>query len=113
MAAVQPAFRPSGKDGSAALPERGAKAKILVIDDDERNLVAIRSTLEDLAEVVLASSGEEGLRALLHEDFAVILLDVIMPGLDGYETAKLIRRRESRKERRSCFYPPSTRTRRI
>ncbi|MGN6819271.1 MAG: response regulator [Sphingomonas sp.] len=69
-------------------------ARVLVVDDDERNLIAITNVLEDLAEIVVARSGEEALRHLLREEFAVILLDVYMPGLDGYETAKLIRERE-------------------
>lgn len=73
-------------------------ARVLVVDDDERNLLAIRTVLEDLAEVVTASSGEEALRHLLKgEDFAVILLDVFMPGIDGYETAQIIRGREQTK----------------
>jgi len=72
-------------------PER---ARILVVDDDERNLLAITTVLEDLADVVLATSGEEALRHLLKGEFAVILLDVFMPGMDGYETAQMIRARE-------------------
>ena len=50
--------------------------------------------LEDLAEVVTATSGRDALRHLLKRDFAVILLDVFMPDMDGYETASLIRQRE-------------------
>ncbi|HYI43790.1 MAG TPA: response regulator, partial [Sphingomicrobium sp.] len=61
----------------------------------ERNLLAIREVLEDIADVVEASSGEEALRHLLKGgEFAVILLDVYMPGIDGYETAKIVRSRE-------------------
>ena len=71
-----------------------AKARILLVDDDERNLMALSEVLEDLAEVVTATSGREALRHLLKGDFAVILLDVFMPGMDGYETATLIRKRE-------------------
>ena len=71
-----------------------AKARILVVDDDERNLMALTEVLENLAEVVTATSGREALRHLLKGDFAVILLDVFMPGMDGYETATLIRKRE-------------------
>jgi PAS domain S-box-containing protein len=71
-----------------------ARARVLAVDDDERNLLAISEVLESIGEVVTASSGEEALRHLLKEEFAVILLDVLMPGLDGYETASLIRRRE-------------------
>jgi PAS domain S-box-containing protein len=74
-----------------------ARARILVVDDDERNLLAVKTVLEDVADVVLANSGEEALRHLLKEDFAVILLDVYMPGMDGYETAQMIRSREQTK----------------
>ncbi len=74
------------------------RAKVLVVDDDERNLLAISEVLEDLAEVVPATSGEEALRHLLREDeYAVILLDVFMPGMDGYETAQIIRARDQTK----------------
>jgi PAS domain S-box-containing protein len=77
--------------------ERAERARVLVVDDDERNLLAIRTVVEDLAEIVTASSGEEALRHLLKEEFAVILLDVYMPGIDGYETAQIIRSREQTK----------------
>lgn len=69
------------------------KARILAVDDDERNLMAIQEVISPIAEVAAVQSGEEALRRLLKEDFAVILLDVLMPGLDGYETAALIRQR--------------------
>jgi len=74
-----------------------AKVRILAVDDDERNLLVIDELLSPLAEVVTVQSGEQALRCLLKEDFAVILLDVLMPGLDGYETAALIRQREQSK----------------
>ena len=70
------------------------KARILVVDDDERNLLALSEVLKDLAQVVTATSGRDALRLLLKGEFAVILLDVFMPGMDGYETAGLIRERE-------------------
>ena len=76
------------------LGARPAPARVLVVDDDENNLLAIRTVLEDLAEVVTAPSGEEALRQLLRHEFAVILLDVYMPGMDGYEAAGIIRSRE-------------------
>ena len=72
----------------------GQEARILVVDDDERNLLALTEVLSSIATVVTASSGRDALRRLLKEDFAVILLDVFMPGIDGYETAGLIRDRE-------------------
>ena len=71
-----------------------ARARILLVDDDERNLLAISEVLGGLAEIQTATSGREALRHLLDGDFAVILLDVFMPGIDGYETAQLIRARE-------------------
>jgi PAS domain S-box-containing protein len=71
--------------------------RVLLVDDDERNLLAVRSILEDLGDVVLARSGEEALRHLLRGEFAVILLDVYMPGMDGYETAQIIRNRDQTK----------------
>jgi len=79
------------------LPGADGRARVLVVDDDEHNLLAIRTVLEDLAEVEVAGSGEEALRHLLKGEFAVILLDVYMPGMDGYETARIIREREQTK----------------
>ncbi|GAB2573853.1 response regulator [Dyella jejuensis] len=83
--------------GSLVLRDRNDRARILIVDDDERNLLALKTVLEDLADVVVAKSGEEALRHLLKGEFAVILLDVYMPGIDGYETAKIIRDREQTK----------------
>jgi len=73
------------------------RPRVLLVDDDERNLLAVANVLDDLGEVVLARSGEEALRHLLKGEFAVILLDVYMPGMDGYETAQIIRKREQTK----------------
>ena len=70
------------------------KARVLVVDDDERNLLALSEVLQPIAEVVCSPSGRDALRQLLRDEFAVILLDVFMPELDGYETAALIRQRE-------------------
>lgn len=67
---------------------------ILIVDDNPASLTAIEACLSDLGcRLVSASSGEEALRQLLHEEFAVVLLDIVMPGIDGFETAKLIRGR--------------------
>src|SRR3569833_724987 len=77
--------------------EQDERARVLLVDDDERNLLAVATVLVVLGEVVLARSGEEALRHLLKGEFAVILLDVYMPGLDGYETAQIIRSREQSK----------------
>src|SRR5215216_3245613 len=73
------------------------RARVLLVDDDERNLLAVATVLEDLGEIVLARSGEVALRHLLKGEFAVILLDVYMPGMDGYETAQIIRNRDQTK----------------
>ena len=68
---------------------------ILVVDDVPEKILAIEATLDDLHQnVVKASSGREALRCLLKDDFAVILLDVNMPEMDGFETAALIRERK-------------------
>ena len=76
-------------------PERSiSRAKILIVDDTPANLRAFESVLSDLADVVLAASGQEALRhVLVQQEFAVILLDIRMPGLDGFETARQIRQR--------------------
>jgi CheY-like chemotaxis protein len=68
---------------------------ILVVDDDAANLLAIEAALGDLGpRLVMARSGSEALRRLLEQDFALILLDVHMPSMDGFETARLIRSRK-------------------
>ncbi|MCI0357478.1 MAG: hybrid sensor histidine kinase/response regulator [Planctomycetaceae bacterium] len=71
------------------------RVKILVVDDLPERLLVYEAILRDLGqELVLARSGDEALRAVLQDEFAVILLDVNMPGIDGFETANLIRRRQ-------------------
>jgi signal transduction histidine kinase len=80
------------------MPEETAFAeerrpRVLLVDDDERNLLALSEVLEPVASVVTATSGRTALRELLKDEFAVILLDVFMPEMDGYETAQLIRQR--------------------
>jgi CheY-like chemotaxis protein len=70
------------------------KAKILLVDDRTENLVALEAILSSLGQTLVpARSGEAALQALLGDEFAVILLDVVMPGMDGFETAALIKRR--------------------
>lgn len=75
------------------------KAKILLVDDREENLIALEAILSSLdQELVRARSGEEALKALLTDEYAVILLDVIMPGMDGFETARDIKRRKKTRD---------------
>ncbi len=70
------------------------KASILLVDDEPKNLYALRELLGSLEQnLLLADSGEEALRCALNHDLAVILLDVRMPRMDGFETARLIRAR--------------------
>ncbi|MES2395586.1 MAG: response regulator [Bacteroidota bacterium] len=71
------------------------KPKILIVDDKPENLVALRTVLKDLElELIEASSGNEALKKTLHHDFALALLDVQMPEMDGYELAKILREEE-------------------
>src|SRR5262245_59227001 len=75
--------------------ELAAKVNILLVDDEPKNLYALRELLGPLKQnLVAAGSGEEALRLALKNDLAVILLDVRMPGMDGFETARLLRQRE-------------------
>ena len=72
--------------------------EILMVDDRPENLLALEAILEPLGQtLVRAHSGDEALRLLLSHDFAMILLDVQMPGIDGFETARLIKSRERTK----------------
>lgn len=72
------------------------RINILIVDDTPDKLLALKTVLEDLDQnVVTANSGTEALRYLLRSDFAVILLDVNMPGMDGFETAQMIRSRKA------------------
>jgi signal transduction histidine kinase len=75
------------------------RARLLIVDDHEENLLALEAVLTDPRyELVRANSGRSALRAALQFDFAVILLDVAMPDMDGYETATLLRERERSRE---------------
>src|SRR5260370_10374944 len=85
----------------ASRPERlpvgpGVKASILLVDDRPANLLALEAILDQLDQrLVRATSGEEALEKLADEEFAVILMDVRMPGMDGLRTAEVICQRES------------------
>ena len=83
----------TSEPATAAAPP--SRARILIVDDRPENLLAFEASLNQPDyELVLARSGEEALKCVLDHEYAVILLDVLMPGLDGFETASLIRQRE-------------------
>ncbi len=70
-------------------------ARVLAVDDRRENLVALAAILEGLPiELIAVTSGEDALKQLLSDDYAVILLDAQMPGMDGFETAGHIKQRE-------------------
>jgi PAS domain S-box-containing protein len=76
-------------------PQISEPVDILIVDDRPENLLALEAILEPLGQhVVRASSGEDALRCLLEREFALILLDVQMPNMNGFETARLIKSRE-------------------
>jgi response regulator RpfG family c-di-GMP phosphodiesterase len=75
------------------------RASILLVDDMEDNLIALEAVLGSLNEpLVRARSGEEAMKALLRQQFALVLLDVRMPGMDGFETAANIKRLDQTKD---------------
>ena len=90
----------TNNDNPAGEPANGT-VDILIVDDRVENLLALESVLGDLGQnIIRATSGKQALREVLQRDFAVILLDVQMPDMDGFETATLIRERD-----RSCRTP--------
>ncbi|WP_269084271.1 response regulator [Streptacidiphilus carbonis] len=96
LAVIERALPAGRGPASTDLVLAGSRARVLIVDDQHANLLALEAVLVKLGhEVVCASSGEEALKALLDSDsFAVILLDVQMPEMDGYETATHIKRRD-------------------
>ncbi|MFY9551329.1 MAG: response regulator [Thermoanaerobaculia bacterium] len=95
--------------GPAAAEDR---VNLLAVDDNPAKLLTLSALLADLGQNVLtASSGRQALRLLLQQEFAVVLLDVHMPGMDGFETAALIRQRKSSEHTPIIFvtsYPDDT-----
>jgi len=86
--------RPTTRESESTQAPSKVKVNILVVDDDATKRFALRTILAPLDEnVVEASSGADALRQLLRSEFAVVLLDVRMPIMDGFETAQLIRQR--------------------
>ena len=76
-------------------PDENGRVKLLLVDDDQDNLLALQAVLEPLQqELMLAQTGTDALRLCLDHDFAAILLDVRMPEMDGFETARMIRARK-------------------
>ncbi len=89
----------------------GKKINILMVDDEPSNLEALEAILEGLGQnLIKAGSGTEALRQVLDKDFAVILLDVQMPGISGFETAAMIREREQSRHIPIIFLTGSVKT---
>src|SRR6266481_7854521 len=85
----------AGETNSLDPQQREDRVNILLVDDRADKLLAVETVIAELDQnLVIARSGEEALRCLMHQDFALILMDVHMPGLDGFETAALIRQRK-------------------
>lgn len=75
------------------------KGPILIVDDNPDDLVALEATLDPLGlEVVKAESGDDALRQLLRRDFALVIMDLIMPRMNGFEVCSLIRQRDRYKD---------------
>jgi two-component system NtrC family sensor kinase len=83
----------------AAPPPEGDRPAVLLVDDVDANLVALQALLDDMGcELVLARSGNAALRQLLRREFALMLLDVQMPEMDGYEVARHARANSATRE---------------
>ena len=95
----------TGGQGAHERPSGGASARILLVDDDPVNqMVALGLLRRHGWEAVAAGNGREALQILAHQSFHLILLDLQMPEMDGFETATAIRQREAR----SCSAPIPT-----
>ena len=95
--------------GAASDVAGPARPRILVVDDVEANLVAMEALLSDLeCDVVLVRSGQDALRSLLKQEFAIVLLDVQMPEMDGYEVARYARQNPVTREVPIIFLTAAT-----
>jgi two-component system sensor histidine kinase/response regulator len=100
---ARPPVRPSAPDGG--------QVNILLVDDQPANLMALEAMLQGLGQnLVKAESGREALKQLLTNEFAVILLDVKMPDMDGFETAALIRERDKSRDTPIIFLTAADKT---
>jgi len=106
---VMPAAGPgAGLGGANMTPVR---PRVLLVDDMDDNLCALEAILRPLDLVLVrASSGPEAMKALLREDFALILMDVVMPGMDGFETAAQIKRLDQTRDVPIIFLSADHRT---
>jgi CheY-like chemotaxis protein len=87
------------------------KPNILLVDDRPENLLILEEVLGTTDQnLVMDKSGEEALKQILEKDFAAILLDVQMPGIDGFETAALIRQRKQTKNTPIIFITAESQT---
>ena len=108
---ARPPGRPTALDSSDDPSSDSNRVNILLVDDQPANLLALEAMLQGLGQtLVKAESGREALRRLLTHDFAVILLDVKMPDMDGFETAALIRQRDKSRDTPIIFLTAADKT---
>ena len=108
---ARPPDRPTALDSSDGPSPDSDRVNILLVDDQPANLLALEAMLQGLGQtLVKAESGREALRWLLTHDFAVILLDVKMPDMDGFETAALIRQRDKSRDTPIIFLTAADKT---
>jgi two-component system sensor histidine kinase/response regulator len=107
----RPPDRPTALESSDGPSPDSNRVNILLVDDQPANLLALEAMLQGLGQrLVKAESGREALRRLLTHDFAVILLDVKMPDMDGFETAALIRQRDKSRDTPIIFLTAADKT---
>jgi two-component system sensor histidine kinase/response regulator len=108
---ARPSVRLSAPDTLAGPSDEPDKVNILLVDDQPANLLALEAMLQGLDQTLIkAESGREALKWLLTHDFAVILLDVKMPDMDGFETAALIRLRDKSRDTPIIFLTAADKT---